>query len=176
MSQQLEKEDIIKYAFDILKEKGMVSEDDIISIYSRQTVFNQINTMNELMDLLWKYCLDDFYDYLMQLTGNFPTYQEIGINYIRFAREKANVFQFIFLNNNMQIEKMTCFDKSYDILERTLLNKFSKEATYQFHLKMWLFIHGMACLSATKSYVFTDEEINLFLKDQLNSLLLYIDS
>ena len=49
----------------------------------------------------------------------------------------------------------------------------SLENAKQFHLRMWLYVNGIASLVAHQTVEFNDEEIIDLLKDQYVSMLLY---
>ena len=49
----------------------------------------------------------------------------------------------------------------------------SNEDAKQFHLRMWLYVNGIASLAANQTVEFNDEEIIDLLKDQYVSMLLY---
>ncbi|MFQ9072636.1 MAG: hypothetical protein ACLR43_07790 [Faecalibacillus faecis] len=49
----------------------------------------------------------------------------------------------------------------------------SNEDAKQFHLRMWLYVNGIASLAANQTVEFNDEEIAELLKDQYVSMLLY---
>ena len=49
----------------------------------------------------------------------------------------------------------------------------SNEDAKQFHLRMWLYVNGIASLAANQTVEFNDGEIAELLKDQYVSMLLY---
>ena len=49
----------------------------------------------------------------------------------------------------------------------------SNEDAKQFHLRMWLYVNGIASLAANQTVEFNDEKIAELLKDQYVSMLLY---
>ncbi len=129
--------------------------------------------MEELKQALLDYSLDYYRKFLLDFKGNTPKYRQIGLNYIRFAKEESNVYKFIFMGDyQIKIEEFAFFDKSYTEVEKTLQiqNELSTEMTKKFHLKMWLFVHGIACLIATNTCCFTDEEIKLLLAEEFQIL------
>lgn len=103
-------------------------------------------------------------------------YKDIGINYIRFAKEEPELFKIMF---NRQIN-----EGAFDFIDltgsaKTILETISKqtgmsnEDAKQFHLRMWLYVNGIASLVANQTVEFNDEEIAELLKDQYISMLLY---
>ena len=103
-------------------------------------------------------------------------YKDIGINYIRFAKEEPELFKIMF---NRKIN-----EGAFDFIDltgsaKTILETISKqtgmsnEDAKQFHLRMWLYVNGIASLAANQTVEFNDEEIAELLKDQYVSMLLY---
>ena len=175
---KIQKEEIIKTSFAITKESGIekVNAREIAKRLnsSIQPVYYQFNTMDELRKELLDYTLDYFNQFIFKFEGDDPKYKQTGINYIRFAREEPNLFKFIFMGNyKIKIEDFEYFEKSYKEAEIILQaqNKIDEETIKDFHLKMWMFIHGIACLIATNTVSFTNEKISSLLTDEFLALL-----
>lgn len=103
-------------------------------------------------------------------------YKDIGINYIRFAKEEHELFKIMF---NRKIN-----EGAFDFIDltgsaKTILETISKqtgmsnEDAKQFHLRMWLYVNGIASLVAHQTIEFSDDEIDYLLKEQYMSLLIY---
>lgn len=174
---RISKEDIVEAAFSCLREKGIegVNAREIAKRLnsSVQPIFYRFKNMEELKQALLDYSLDYYRKFLLDFKGNTPKYRQIGLNYIRFAREEANVYKFIFMGDyKIKIEEFAFFDKSYTEVEKTLQiqNELSTEMAKKFHLKMWLFVHGIACLIATNTCIFTEEEISVLLAEEFQIL------
>ena len=117
--------------------------------------------------------MDYYRKFLLTFKGDTPKYRQVGLNYIRFAKEESNVYKFIFMGDyQIKIEEFAFFDKSYTEVEKTLQiqNGLSVEMAKKFHLKMWLFVHGIACLIATNTCIFSDEEISKLLAEEFQIL------
>ena len=98
------------------------------------------------------------------------------VKYIRFAKEEHELFKIMF---NRKIN-----EGAFDFIDltgsaKTILETISKqtgmsnEDAKQFHLRMWLYVNGIASLAANQTVEFNDEEIIDLLKDQYVSMLLY---
>lgn len=177
---KIQKEDIIAVAFEILRENGIgkVTVRDIAEKLhcSIQPIFYQFKTMEELKKMLLEYTKNYYNEFLFDFKTDLPKYKETGINYIRFAKEESNLFKFLFMEDyDIEIEQMAYFNRSYDEVENILQiqNKFSREIAKNFHKKMWLFTHGIACLIATNTCSFTEKEISSLLTDEFECLLMY---
>ena len=177
------KEDIVKAAFEILKDQG-IDKVNARSIAKKlncsvQPIFYQFNNMDELKQALLEYALDYYQKLLLTFKVDEPKYKQIGINYIKFARLNPYVFKYIFMgNHHIKLEEMVYFDKSYEEVEKIfqLQNKISIEMVKSFHLKMWMFTHGIACLIATDTCEFSDNKISNLLTEEFQALMKTIDS
>lgn len=174
---KVQKQDILDASFEIVRKDGIDSLNarKIASVLqcSTQPIFYQFSSMEAVKEELLTYSLAYYRNFILNFKGNIPKYRQIGLNYIRFAREEANVYKFIFMGEyKIKIDEFAFFDKSYLEVEKTLQiqNGLSKGMAQKFHLKMWLFVHGIACLIATNTCIFTDEEVGVLLAEEFQIL------
>lgn len=177
---RIQKEDIIDAAFALIREKGIekLTVRDIAQQLhcSIQPIFYQFHTMDALKTTLLDHTKKYFNDFLFDVKADsdLPRYKETGMNYVRFAVEEANLFQFLFMQNyDIKIDEMAYFNRSYEEVANILQiqNDFSHEIAKSFHQKMWLFTHGIASLLATHTVEFTEEEISNLLTEEFLALL-----
>lgn len=174
----IKKDDIILCAFNILKSLGIehvnaraIAKELNTSV---QPIFYQFKNMNEVKEELLNYALDYYKYYLLNFTDNIPKFKQIGLNYIGFAQNEANIFKFIFMGNyQIDINNFNNFDSSYSLVEEILEanNYLSKEDAKSIHLKMWMFTHGIASLIATNTCCFSSSYISNLLTDEFNALI-----
>lgn len=174
---RITKEDIITSGFEIIRKKGIdgVNAREVANKLnsSVQPIFYRFTNMEELKQELLKYSLEYYQNYILDFKENIPKYRQIGLNYINFAKEESNLFKFIFMGDHqIKIEEFAFFDKSYNEVEKTLQiqNKLSLSKAKKFHLKMWLFVHGIACLIASNTCIFSNEEIEKLLAEEFQIL------
>lgn len=177
---KIQKEDIIQESVTIVSQEGInalnarkiakklgCSTQPLFYIYENMDDLKK-DVMNEIVKIF------DI-EVLKSETGQLE-YKDIGINYIRFAKEEPELFKIMF---NRQIS-----EGAFDFIDltgsaKTILETISKqtgmsnEDAKQFHLRMWLYVNGIASLVANQTVEFNDEEIAELLKDQYISMLLY---
>ena len=177
---KIQKEDIIQESVTIVSQEGInalnarkiakklgCSTQPLFYIYENMDDLKK-DVMNEIVKIF------DI-EVLKSETGQLE-YKDIGINYIRFAKEEPELFKIMF---NRQIN-----EGAFDFIDltgsaETILETISKqtgmsnEDAKQFHLRMWLYVNGIASLVANQTVEFNDEEIAELLKDQYISMLLY---
>ena len=177
---KIQKEDIIQESVLIVAKEGInalnarkiakklgCSTQPLFYIYENMDDLKK-DVMNEIVKIF------DI-EVLKSETGQLE-YKDIGINYIRFAKEEPELFKIMF---NRKIN-----EGAFDFIDltgsaKTILETISKqtgmsnEDAKQFHLRMWLYVNGIASLAANQTVEFNDEELAELLKDQYVSMLLY---
>lgn len=127
---------------------------------STQPIFRVYKNMDELLDAVYLQAATFFQDYysLYPRTGKTP-FANLGMAYIAFAREERHLFELLFIT-----------DKSNKKSMYELLNGAAGNVVYEINLarvmgcpdpgdlftKMWIFIHGAACMSMTGDYDLSD--------------------
>ena len=127
---------------------------------STQPIFRVYKNMDELLDAVYLQAATFFQDYysLYPRTGKTP-FANLGMAYIAFAREERHLFELLFITDKPNKKSM------YE-----LLNGAAGNVVYEINLarvmgcpdpgdlftKMWIFIHGAACMSMTGDYDLSD--------------------
>lgn len=178
---KITKELILDTALEIAREKGKegISNRELAKrmncsirpIYYQFKNVEQLN--NELKIIIEQY----FYKYLLiNSIPNIPPYKQIGINYIKFAREEKQLFKILFMSKNEEAAKgfiNSAKDEYGKMLKLIKLStNLSNEEIESFHTKMWIFTHGIATLIATDTINFTDEQISKLLSFQFQAQML----
>lgn len=129
---------------------------------STQPIFRVYKNMDELWDAVYERAAAFFQDYysLYPRIGKVP-FSNLGMAYIAFAREERHLFELLFVNGRPGRKSM------YE-----LLNGGEGNVVYEINLarvagcpdpgglfmRMWIFIHGAACMSLTGDYDLSDVE------------------
>ena len=98
----------------------------------------------------------------------------MGIEYIKFAKDYPEFFKILFMQKtDLSAESIVVNDDmSNDVIKKgQILTGLSYEEQTKFHVKVWIFTHGIACLVATKTVQFTDEEIAVLLENTVREML-----
>ncbi len=89
--------------------------------------------------------------------GKYPPYKAAGMAYIRFAKEEKELFKLLFMRDRSFETKEDNMEDIMPILKIIEKNiGLSKKRAYDFHIEMWIFVHGMATMTAT-NYLDLDE-------------------
>ncbi len=101
-----------------------------------------------------------YHNYLQEdmADGKYPAYKASGIAYIRFAKEEAELFKLLFMRDrsNEKIEENR--EEIRPLIELIMENTgLSEDDAYLLHIEMWIYVHGIATMTAT-SYLDFDME------------------
>lgn len=158
------KEEILKSALDITREKGM-SALTARSLAAKlgcsvKPIFGLFRNMEQVQQEVFLAANSMYQNYLQEdmSKGEYPPYKASGIAYIRFAKEEKELFKLLFMRDRSREEKKQDNEEIKQIIELIEKNTgLNKEDAYLFHIEMWLYVHGIATMIAT-SYLDWDME------------------
>ena len=126
--------------------------------------FRVYKNMEELWDAVYERAAAYFLDYysLYPRTGKTP-FANLGMAYIAFAREERHLFELLFVSDNQdgKHKKKSMYeilngDAGNVVYEINLARVAGCPDPGDLFMKMWIFIHGAACMSLTGDYDLTD--------------------
>lgn len=136
---------------------------------STQPIFRVYKNMDELWAAVYNKAASFFNDYysLYPRSGKAP-FVNLGLAYIAFAREEKHLFELLFVNGGPERKGL------YE-----LLNGSGGNVVYEINMarvagcadpsglfmKMWIFIHGVACMTLTGDYDLTDVQTQELLEE-----------
>ncbi len=178
---KITKDMIIDAAFQIARSDGLdkVSNREIALRLncSIRPIYYQFKNVEELNKELYFKVEKYFYKYLMDnMREDIPKYKQVGINYIKFAKEEKKLFQMLFMTKTEYLpdEFVSSAGKNYmhlkDIIR--LSTDLKDEDIKKFHIKMWIFTHGIASLVASNTVQFSDKQIQELLSHEFQALML----
>lgn len=178
---RITKEMILNAAFDITRNEGIekLSNREIAKKMncSIRPIYYQFKNSEELYKALYNKINSYFYDFIMKnIVDDIPHYKQIGINYIKFAQEETNLFKVLFMSparnlpNTFVTTDKNGFAGVIDAIK--LSTHLSEKDIKSFHTKMWIFVHGIATLTVSKSVKFTEEQIRDLLSQEFQALML----
>lgn len=175
---KVQKEDIINVALEILKEENIESLNarriakELNS--SVQPIYHNFENMEELKEVAFKEMYKIYQDYMAKASVKEKAYKEMGLAYIKFARDYPNYFKFIFMSKtDFTPESLISNDDTgNDVIKIGMkLTGFSYEEQKKFHVKVWMFTHGIASLVATDTVKLTEREIDDLLRDTVGAMI-----
>ena len=177
---KIEKENIIDTCLKITRREGIdaLNSRKVAKALgcSTQPLFYYYENMDEIKNEVLQEISKLFNQALLKSNYDRPAYKDIGVNYIRFASNEPEFFKIMFQSkmNKEMFDFIDLTGSSLQIFETiSKQTGLSLENAKQFHLRMWLYVNGIASLVAHQTVEFNDEEIIDLLKDQYVSMLLY---
>ena len=138
-------------------------------------IFNNFKNMDELKSEVYNKIYELYKSYMLKDTNQPKAYKNMGLNYIKFAKDYPEFFKIIFMQNtNLNAENFIMADDAGNeiIKKGQILTGLDFETQKKFHVKVWIFTHGIACLVATKTIKFSDDEISLLLENTVREMLI----
>ena len=173
------KNEILNAAFEMTRQEGFaqVSARTLAAKVgcSTQPIFRVYKNMDELGGELYDKAVTFFHDYY----DNFPKTSEtpfvnMGLAYIRFAQEEQQLFKLLFIAEDRRGKSL------YDLLNGSNGSVVKEINNAKFYgckdpsgmfMKMWIFIHGSACMSLTDDYDLQEEDTVKLLEESYKAFL-----
>lgn len=172
------KDDIINAAVEIVRKSGADSLNarDIAAKIgcSTQPIFSNFSSMEELRDavilrgygMYRQYIADDM------SSGEYPPYKASGMAYIRFAVEEREMFKLLFMRDRSEERGGVSDMDIEDIIAIIKKNVgLDDETARLFHLEMWVYVHGIASMTATGYLSLDCDLVSRMLTDSYQGLL-----
>ncbi len=157
------KEDVLSTAIAIVREHGDRALNARLIARtlscSTQPIFSNFDSMESLRFAVIEYAdkLCNEYSDREQSAKKYPPYKATGMAYIRFAKEEKELFKLLFMRDRSDEDLPLGFAKSIsDIVKST--TGLSEDKARLFHLEMWIYVHGIATMTAT-GFLELDEEL-----------------
>ncbi|MBR0163649.1 MAG: TetR/AcrR family transcriptional regulator [Lachnospiraceae bacterium] len=145
--------------FDKITSRGLAQEAGC----STQPIFRIYENMEALKKDVYDQAASFYESYTRRNKGDSTTpFVNLGMAYIGFAREHPHLFRLLFLTDNLAGKR-----SMYDLVNGTQ-EAVSREAQRAkeagcadpngLFMRMWIFIHGAACMAVTGDYDLGEEE------------------
>ena len=96
------------------------------------------------------------------------SYKGTGLAYIDFARREPELFRLLFMGDRTGRPDVDIDDPSFELVISSLMERvqLSREQALELHMHMWVFVHGLAVMTATKYMSFTGDELSRMLSNE----------
>lgn len=172
------KEDVLNVTYEIVKKEGFEGVNARrIAMELKSSVhpiFRHFKDMEELKKAVYEKIYAKYQEYMLSRNNEENPYKQMGLSYIRFAKDYPEFFKIIFMQKtNLNAENFMMADKIGDDVIKVgqMLTGLSYEEQKKFHVKVWIFTHGIACLVATKTVEFSEQEIGNLLGNTVLEML-----
>ncbi|MDD2972189.1 MAG: helix-turn-helix domain containing protein [Lachnospiraceae bacterium] len=164
---------LIEAAFSLLQEEGIeqVTARKLAAKVgcSTQPIFRLYKSMEELQVELTDRMIAYFETYYEEFTERDATpFVNLGLAYIHFAESEKNIFKALFLSQDRggkSLYELLNGSKGAVIREIQKAKEDGKSNPSELFMKMWIFIHGAACMTITGDYDLLEGETLSLLRD-----------
>lgn len=172
------KNDIIDAALKIVREEGadaLNARSVARSLnVSTQPIFSNYASMEELKtdviaaaNVVYNGYINDYMS-----RGDFPPYKASGIAYVEFARKEKELFKLLFMRDRRKEHISDDRDSVRPILDIIRKNNdMSEDEAYNFHIEIWIYVHGIATMIATSYLELPMSVVSDILSDVYNGLI-----
>lgn len=141
---------------------------------STQPIFRSFQSMEDLMDGVYERAAAFFQDFyaLFPKLGEFP-FSNLGMAYISFAREERELFRMLFVSAEPKKSLYELLNGGAENVKAEIQAAAAQGCPDPgaMFTKMWIFIHGAACMSLTGDYDLSDQETLKMLESVYRSFL-----
>jgi AcrR family transcriptional regulator len=175
---KIQKTEILKTALEITEQSGInaVTAQAIAKRLncSIQPIYWCFETIDILKNAVIELATNEIKKVLFTEINNIPLFRAMGFNYIKYAKEHPFLFELLFMtkrNGNTNIteteivprtEIINVIQKEYDISRPNAENLFES---------LWIFVHGIATMTVTKTVTLDDKKIGELVVNCFNGLL-----
>lgn len=167
-------------AFELLREQGteMLTARKLASYIgcSTQPIFRVYDGMEELADEMFVKASEYYEEYCnnYERTSAVP-FVDLAICYISFAKEEPNLFRLLFMTKHS--EDVTMYnllngkESGFVIKELRRIPNLDMNNAETIFMKVFIFMHGMACMVTNGEFDLTDGDTEEMLKSVINQFL-----
>lgn len=172
--EQITKAVILNGAFELLKEQG---EENVTARKlaahigcSTQPIFRVYDNMDALKAELFDLARDFYDDYcLNHKKESAVPFVDLGLCYIQFAKEELNLFRMLFLSphdeENTMYDLINGKENGFVIKELKRVHNLNMDRAQMLFMKIFIFIHGMACMATNGEFDLSKDETVQFLTE-----------
>ena len=177
---KIKKEDIIDTTFEIIRKEGLeaVNARKIAQNLncSVQPIFSNFENMEDLKKCTLEKIALYFYKFIIKLYDDkLPKYKQVGMNYIKFAKQEPIFYKILFLeNHSIRTPMLEADNKDLNMIKQYVESStnLTKENIQAFHVKMWIFTHGLATLVSSKNIDISEKQISDLISKEFQALML----
>ena len=178
--EQITKQIILEGAFNLLKEQGseMVTARKLAAYIgcSTQPIFRVYQNMEELNAELFEKAKAYYENYCNEFEkGNVIPFVDLALCYIQFAKDELNLFRLLFLtkhdDENTMYDLINGKEHSFVINEIKKIPNLNMSHAGDIFMKIFIFMHGMACMAICGELDLSKEEILPTLEETIQSFL-----
>ena len=104
--------------------------------------------------------------------GRYPPFKASGMAYITFAVEEPQLFRLLFMRDRIADGDAGDDPDVSNVIDAIVsATGLEREDAARFHREMWIFVHGLAVMFATRFAVYEEQSVSDMLSETYNGLL-----
>ena len=175
------KEEVLTVTIDFIRENGIeaLTARELAKKLDSSTkvIFSLFSNMKNLEDEA-KFAAENIFSEKVNLAlkDNSP-FKRLGVEYILFSKNEPKLFQWLFMKKGIEVESFKDFLPMRDYEYKSVIEsideeyKISIENSKKFYEHLFIYSHGIATLTVTGIYNFTQSEIIEYMKEVAKSLI-----
>lgn len=174
---QFTRDDVLAAAFRITRQQGLeaVNARAVAKALgcSTQPLFRAFHSMEEIRAEMLRMAGDVSAANLTRCGELSPKpYLGSGLAYLQFAREEPQLFRLLFMRDREQDGTQQQVDPTLDFVLSLVMQStgLSREQAWQFHLHLWVYVHGLATMIATHFVTLPPAEAERMLSRQYHAM------
>ena len=178
--EQISKQMILDGAFALVREQGvdMLTARKLAAYIgcSTQPIFRAYTNMEELEQEVFVKAKAFYESYCVNFVkSNETPFVDLGLCYITFAKEELNLFKLLFLTahdeENTMYDLVNGMENGFVIKEFRRIKNLDMNKAGDIFMKIFIFMHGMACMAICGELDLTKEEILPTLTETIEGFL-----
>lgn len=175
------KEEVLTVTIDFIRENGIeaLTARELAKKLESSTkvIFSLFSNMKNLEDEA-KFVAENIFSEKVNLAlKDDSPFKRLGVEYILFSKNEPKLFQWLFMRKGIEVESFKDFlpmrDYEYESVIESIDKeyKISIENSKKFYEHLFIYSHGIATLTVTGIYNFTQSEIIEYMKEVAKSLI-----
>ncbi|MUH60200.1 TetR/AcrR family transcriptional regulator [Bifidobacterium canis] len=169
------REQVINAAMGIVRKHGMdaLTARSLASALnsSVKPIFGLFTNMEDVQQSVWEAAAAEYTERIRRAmtSSEYPPYMASGMAYIYFAKDEPELFKMLFMHDQSDEQRAHMSDQVQPIIKMIAAQLgLDLESATRFHLQMWVYVHGIASMIATK-YIEWDQR---FIEESVSSMFL----
>ena len=175
------KEEVLTVTIDFIRENGIeaLTARELAKKLESSTkvIFSLFSNMKNLEDEA-KFAAENIFSEKVNLAlKDDSPFKRLGVEYILFSKNEPKLFQWLFMKKGIEVESFKDFLPMRDYEYKSVIEsideeyKISIENAKKFYEHLFIYSHGIATLTVTGIYNFTQSEIIEYMKEVAKSLI-----
>ena len=175
------KEEVLTVTIDFIRENGIeaLTARELAKKLESSTkvIFSLFSNMKNLEDEA-KFAAENIFSEKVNLAlKDDSPFKRLGVEYILFSKNEPKLFQWLFMRKGIEVESFKDFLPMRDYEYRLVIEsideeyKISIENAKKLYEHLFIYSHGIATLTVTGIYNFTQSEIIEYMKEVAKSLI-----